>query len=277
MERKTKLILTLLIISIYFVSLKLNAQNVIVKGDYIYSKYKYTLGDNDSKNEAKKICFLEAKRLCLEKAGTYIESHSEIRNYQLAKDEIVTYAGAFIEVEIISEEMKFSDENIYLEMTVKAKIDVKSFKDKILHIKNNKDLASKIRYQQKQITELKEKIRSFHNELKNKSVEKAIQIKRQRNIIFNKLDELQKIKYEISTKTQLATDKIEIGMIPNEVISLIGEPRSKDECSNHVYYNYGKVWVIFESGVVSCLIRAEYFYKCAGRSYYNYKPKAIIK
>lgn len=33
----------------------------------------YTLGDSDTKSDAKKIAFIEAKRLCLEKAGSYIK------------------------------------------------------------------------------------------------------------------------------------------------------------------------------------------------------------
>ena len=63
-------------------------------GEIIYASHKYTMGDNDTKNDARRICFLEAKRQAIEKAGTYLESTTEIRNFQLTRDEIRTFAGA---------------------------------------------------------------------------------------------------------------------------------------------------------------------------------------
>ena len=77
------------------------------------------MGDNDTKNDAKRICFLEAKRLCIEKAGTYIESNSKVINGKLTRDEIRTYAAAILKVEIVSEETKFIGENAAILMTVK--------------------------------------------------------------------------------------------------------------------------------------------------------------
>ena len=77
------------------------------------------MGDNDTKNDAKRICFLEAKRLCIEKAGTYIESNSKVINGKLTRDEITTYAAAILKVEIVSEETKFIGENVAILMTVK--------------------------------------------------------------------------------------------------------------------------------------------------------------
>ncbi len=37
------------------------------KMETVYASYKYIMGDNDSKNDAKRICFMEAKRLLIEK------------------------------------------------------------------------------------------------------------------------------------------------------------------------------------------------------------------
>ena len=36
--------------------------------------HSYTLGDNDSRNDARHLCFLEAKRKVLEQAGSFIQS-----------------------------------------------------------------------------------------------------------------------------------------------------------------------------------------------------------
>ena len=80
------------------------------KPHVIYASYKYIVGDNDTKNDAKRVCFMEAKRRCLEKAGTYIESQTVVRNYKLTKDEIRTYTAAIIRVEIVSELVEFQHE-----------------------------------------------------------------------------------------------------------------------------------------------------------------------
>lgn len=54
----------------------------------IFADHRYVMGDNDSKNDARRMCFLEAKRRALEKAGTYIESRTEVKDFRLTKDEI---------------------------------------------------------------------------------------------------------------------------------------------------------------------------------------------
>ena len=76
---------------IFFISIFLSSV-VLAKSEVVYANYKYTMGDNDTKNDAKKIAFIEAKRLCIEKAGTYIESNTEVADFRLSKDEIKTYA-----------------------------------------------------------------------------------------------------------------------------------------------------------------------------------------
>ena len=107
-----------------------------MKDDHVYAKYVYILGDNDSKSEGRRLCYLEAKRLCIEKAGVYIESNTIIRNYQLTLDEIKSYAGAIIQFEVIHEEIKMIGKSLAIEMIVKAKIDINS-----LRLSETQDIA----------------------------------------------------------------------------------------------------------------------------------------
>jgi hypothetical protein len=44
----------------------------------ITTSHTYVMGDNDSRNDARQLCFLEAKRKVLEKAGSFIQSHSVV-------------------------------------------------------------------------------------------------------------------------------------------------------------------------------------------------------
>ena len=69
-------------------SMFLLCTETFAKTEVIYANHKSVMGDNDSKNDVRRMCFLEAKRKVLEKAGTYIESQTEVMNLHLTRDEI---------------------------------------------------------------------------------------------------------------------------------------------------------------------------------------------
>ena len=103
----------------------------------ILAEHKYVMGDNDSKNDARRMCFLEAKRRVLEKAGTYIESRTEIKNFRLTKDEIYAYAAALLKVDIVKEEWKFIGENMAILISLKAEVDMNSVEKQLAKIKKD--------------------------------------------------------------------------------------------------------------------------------------------
>lgn len=102
MKRSITLILILLLLSPLFVEAKVET---------VYATHKYVLGNNDSKNDARRMCFLEVKRKLLEKAGIFIQSHTKVTDFELTKDEISTYAFALLKVDISEENWKFVGEN----------------------------------------------------------------------------------------------------------------------------------------------------------------------
>jgi hypothetical protein len=60
--------------------------------------HTYILGEHDSKDDARQRCLLEAKRKILEQAGVYIESASEVKNFDLTKDKITSFAAAVMHI-----------------------------------------------------------------------------------------------------------------------------------------------------------------------------------
>ena len=60
--------------------------------------HSYILGDHDSKDDARQRCLLETKRKILEQAGVYIESASEVKNFDLTKDKITSFAAAVMQI-----------------------------------------------------------------------------------------------------------------------------------------------------------------------------------
>lgn len=59
---------------------------------------EYRMGDNDTRADAKRLALLDAKRVALEQAGTYIESVTQVKNFELSNEEIHAYTVGLVEV-----------------------------------------------------------------------------------------------------------------------------------------------------------------------------------
>lgn len=66
-------------------------------------EYTYQASEQDSKVTCRTHAIAQVKRLLLEELGTYIESHSEVVNLQLTRDEIVSVSLGIVRSEIIDE------------------------------------------------------------------------------------------------------------------------------------------------------------------------------
>jgi hypothetical protein len=216
----------------------------------IFAEHKYVMGDNDSKNDARRMCFLEAKRRVLEKAGTYIESRTEVKDFRLTKDEISAYAAALLKVE---------------------EVDMNSVEKQLAKIKQDTSVQKKIKDQQSRLQELERNVVKLQKQLATVDAPKAVSLRKERNVVFKEIDELQAKKVailsKIKSKTKSVIDYVELGMTPSEVKSLVGNPRSIDELA--ASWNYGKVWIIFESGVVSCIVKSTSFVRFRSCQYYR--------
>jgi len=122
------------------------------------------------------------------------------------------------------------------------------------------------------------RIRKLQKQLTSKNLEESIKLRKERTKAFHELDEVEKIKYKIRSKTHSAIQNVELGMTPWEVRKVAGIPRSKASFSDDARYNYGNVWVVFESGVCSCIVKAEYYKDVRDRDFYQVcYPRALIK
>jgi len=66
----------------------------------VETEASYLMGDRDSRQDARELALYQAKRLALEKAGTTLVSKSQIENYELVKDEIISRAAGKLQTEI---------------------------------------------------------------------------------------------------------------------------------------------------------------------------------
>jgi TPR repeat protein len=86
--------------------------------------HTYVLGDHDSKDDARQRCLLETKRKILEQAGVYIESESEVRNFDLTKDTITSVAAAVMQIKDTKENFGFESGHMKMTLTTTAQVDI---------------------------------------------------------------------------------------------------------------------------------------------------------
>jgi hypothetical protein len=253
--------------------------------DTVEATYKYVMGDNDTKTDARNLCFLNAKKLCMEKTGTFVQSQLSIKRSEVigggksdyddvTEQDIQTYAGAFLKVEVVNEELSYAGETIAISMTVRAVVDARNILDQITAVKEDQSLAKRIREQHDKLADLEIKIREIQKKLKstNPDLTKAARVERVE--VFANMSMLESIKYDIAFKTKMAVDYVELGMTCDEVKRLIGEPRS----SHWDYsYNYGQVWVIFEHGIVTCVVNSVNRKYDTRAQYESWAPELILK
>lgn len=79
-------------------------------------------------------------------------------------------------------------------------------------------------------------------------------VKKKEAQIEEKQSELDSIMKRIDEATASATNKLKCGMTKSEVMRVAGKPSSTANCLKTDYYNYGRVWALFESGTLACLI-----------------------
>jgi hypothetical protein len=93
------------------------ATGALAKMKTFIRDYTYQASELDSKQSCRLIATEQVKRLLLEELGTYLESHTEVVNYELTKDQITTLTGGIVKTKILEE--KWDGEKYWL----KAKID----------------------------------------------------------------------------------------------------------------------------------------------------------
>ncbi len=260
-----RMLAVLLLLSIVCTPTESHSQTKVV-----YGSYKYVMGDNDTKNDAKRICLMEAKRRCLEQAGTYIETEVKGTSTQLTKNEIRTYAAAIIQSEVVTEEINFEGDTIAIYTTVKAEVETGDVIRKLSQIKTDTSLQKKIEEQNRRILDLEHKIRTHQQQLAKTDYDKSFQLRKERSEVFATLDvENEKIRKIIFAKRKRDVDRtekieskatkvrrilknVELGMELREVKDIIKEitgehfdMRFSKSAGGAFFYNCDKMVFVF--------------------------------
>ena len=81
-------------------------------------EYTYQASDEDGKNACRVISLREVKRLLLEELGTYLESETEVKNFQLSRDQITTLTAGIVQTELVEE--KWDGRTYWIKAKIKA-------------------------------------------------------------------------------------------------------------------------------------------------------------
>ena len=219
----------------------------------ITETHTYVMGDNDSRNDARHLCFLEAKRKVLEKAGSFIQSHSVVDNFNLTKDQITSYSAAVLSVETVKEEVGFTNGQNTLTLTVKADVDADQVKKLVGAIVADRSLADRVAQQQQQIRQLDEQLQTLNSRLSAVPMNSAGELRKERTVVFDNMAELDRIKLVATQRiaderekmrqtTELILKYVVLGMTMDEVRKLVGEPFYK---SVETDWYYGELSVCF--------------------------------
>jgi hypothetical protein len=221
----------------------------------------YVMGDNDTKNDARQLCFLQAKRKLLEKAGAFIQSNVTVEGGQLTKDKVATYSAAILQVEVTGERTTYNGQSMVMELQVRAKVDLDDLRKRLTQIAGDRSVQKKIDTQQKQLRGLEADVAHLRELLNQAGPTEAKSLRKQRSVVVKQIDELENLKIaivqRINTTGNIALKYVVPGMIPDEVVKLAGKPRSTGRNGyGWTGWNYGRVWVMFKTNVVDCVTEA---------------------
>ncbi len=92
--------------------------SVLASSKNFVESYTYNAGEADSKLTCRTVSLLEVKRLLLEKLGTYLEARTEVKDFEITRDEIVSLTAGIVRTQILNE--KWNGESYTLTAEIEA-------------------------------------------------------------------------------------------------------------------------------------------------------------
>lgn len=106
----------------------LSMQNVtFAESQYVTAEGEYRLGDRDTRESAKQFALAEAKRRITERAGVFVQSYTEMHDFQITIDQAKMVSAAIIK--IIEEKVDYYENGTICRAIVTAIIDEEKLHD----------------------------------------------------------------------------------------------------------------------------------------------------
>ena len=211
---------------------------------YIHT-VKQSFGGSQSPDDARVGAIAKAKREVLEKAGTYLESLTIVRESVVEKDEILALAAGVLKAEIVSQK-NFATEDTF-GIIVKAKVDVDTsiLEERIRKLLQDRSLLEKYKENQKHEKKLLARIKELERE--NQKL-KTLPPKEQKQ-----KKEILKKQFREATQGLTASELMDkaLGLWengkytdPDKALEYLNKAISLDSNYAYAYGNRGNAWYV---------------------------------
>ena len=135
-------------------------------GEIITIKHtvKQTFGGGQSPDDARISAMAKAKREALEKAGTYIESLTVVKNSQVEKDEILALTAGVLKAEVISQDNFATKDAFGIEIIVNVVVDTSVLEERVKKQLQDRTHLSQLKDTQKREKDLLQKVAQLEEE-----------------------------------------------------------------------------------------------------------------
>ncbi|NTW57701.1 MAG: hypothetical protein HGB21_03555 [Nitrospirae bacterium] len=208
----------------------------IALAETVTASFDYQLGDNDSRNDARNICYLNAQRKALERAGVYIESNTLVRDLRLERQDISAFTSAVAKVERIGDQVSDRGGAQVLNCSVRVSIDDKEVQKRMEQLRADSSMRSDLRRQHERIAELENRLEELTRNLGKASNEQALSIRLERSAVVADIRSIEAAtrswedRTERNKKLQMfIREKVKFGMTREEIIAILGPPTQREK------------------------------------------------
>lgn len=213
----------------------------------ITASFEYQMGDNDSRNDARTICYLNAKRKALEQAGVYIESVTEVRNLQLQRQDVIAFTAAIAKIEQSGDRLVSRGNAQVVTCMVRVTIDQSEMETRLRQFGADKSLQVDLRRQRDRIGELEARLEALTKSLGRESGERAAAIRLERSEVISDIRSVEMATRAWEERTEknrrlqaFIREHVKVGMTQQEVYAILGPPRDKkNELVDRERWYYG--------------------------------------
>ncbi len=209
---------------------------------YIHT-VKQSFGGSQSPDDARVGAIAKAKREVLEKAGTYLESLTIVRESVVEKDEIIALAAGVLKAEIVSQK-NFSTEDTF-GIIVKAKVDVDTsiLEERVRKLLQDRSLLEKYKENQKHEKKLLARIKELERENQRLKTLTPKEQKQKKEILKNQFRKATQ-GLTASELMNKALDSWRNGKYtdPDKALEYLNEAISLDSNYDDAYINRGIAW-----------------------------------
>lgn len=233
----------------------------------IEAEHTYVLGENDTRADARRTCYVEARRKAVEQAGTYVESETKVVNLSLTTDEVRAFAAAFVEAELVEEKFLASGGAFTVRCLVRAKVDTDTIGARLADFASNPTRREQLAGNAQARSDIDNGVNATSGKhaaprgdaLPDENAPPPVVDLAPKKLAAAK----ERQRQQTWRMNQAVRQVVSRGMSEGEVHELLGEPRVKKLndalTSTYECQKYGDLWVVFRDGVVACTrTRLEY-------------------